>query len=185
MIDEGRYQNALAFATKKHAGQFRIGGLAYITHPVGVAGIVRQKGGDTDAVITALFHDLLEDTDATEEEIRELGNEKILHAVKLLTKRKNTVMRDYVDGIRKDRTAFLVKGADRLHNLRSAVCADNAFKRRYISETIDWYLDFLPEIPPAVKALAQTLDGPPGDLPFLSGPAEDGKTPNPQKTEKI
>ena len=107
MIDKKRYENALAFAAKKHEGQFRIGGLPYITHPVAVAGIVKEKGGDTDAVITALFHDLLEDTDATEEEILSFGNEKILHSVKLLTKQRNYVMKNYVEGIRKDATAFL------------------------------------------------------------------------------
>lgn len=175
MIDKKRYENALAFAAKKHDGQFRIGGLPYITHPVAVAEIVKEKGGDTDAVITALFHDLLEDTDATEEEILFFGNKKILHSVKLLTKPKNYVMQKYVEEIRKDNTAFLVKGADRLHNLRSAVCADTEFKRRYIYETIDWYLDFLPEIPSAVKELAQTLDVPLKDLPFIYEPIENWK----------
>lgn len=172
MKDLLRYEKALAFATKKHDGQFRIGGLPYITHPVAVAKIVEEKGGDDDAIITALFHDLLEDTDAAEEEILALGNEKILHSVKLLTKPKNYVMKDYVDGIRKDKTAFLVKGADRLHNLRCAVCADAEFKRRYIYETIDWYLDFMPEIPSAVKDLAKTLDVPLKDLPFLYEPID-------------
>lgn len=175
MTDKKRYEAALAFATKKHDGQYRIGGLPYITHPVAVAKIVREKGGDTDAVITALFHDLLEDTDATEEEILSLGNERILRSVKLLTKTKGYVMKDYVDAIRKDETAFLVKGADRLHNLRSAICADADFKRRYIYETIDWYLDFMPEIPSAVKNLAQTLSVPLKDLPFLYEPIEDWK----------
>ena len=47
-----------------------------------------------------------------------------------------------------------------LHNLRCAVAADEEFKRRYILESIDWYLDFSPEIPRAVKALADTLDDP-------------------------
>lgn len=175
MIDKKRYENALAFAAKKHEGQFRIGGLPYITHPVAVAEIVKEKGGDTDAVITALFHDLLEDTDATEEEILSLGNKKILHSVKLLTKQRNYVMKNYVEGIRKDAAAFLVKAADRLHNLRSAVCADTEFKRRYIYETIDWYLDFLPEIPSAVKELAQTLDVPLKDLPLIYEPIENWK----------
>ena len=160
MIDKKRYENALAFAAKKHEGQFRIGGLPYITHPVAVAEIVKEKGGDTDA---------------TEEEILFFGNKKILHSVKLLTKQSNYVMKNYVEGIRKDATAFLVKGADRLHNLRSAVCADTEFKRRYIYETIDWYLDFLPEIPSAVKELAQTLDVPLKDLPFIYEPIENWK----------
>lgn len=158
MIDECRYEIALEYASKKHEGQLRIGGIPYITHPVVVAEIVREMGGDTDDVITALFHDLLEDTDATEEEILQLGNEKILHSVKLLTKQKNYVMSDYVEGIKSDRTAYLVKGADRLHNLRSAVCASPAFKRKYILETEKWYLDFMPEIPDALENLKKTLD---------------------------
>ncbi|MGN1104257.1 MAG: HD domain-containing protein [Candidatus Coproplasma sp.] len=175
MIDRERYNHALAFATQKHEGQFRIGGLEYITHPVSVAQIVIEKGGDTDAAIAALFHDLLEDTDATEEEILRFGNRKVLDCVKLLTKTKGYVMKDYVEAIRADKTAFLVKGADRLHNLRSALVASTEFKRRYIYETIDWYLDFLPEIPLAVKALAQSLDTPLVDLPFIYEPIEKWK----------
>ncbi len=165
-----RYERALAFATKKHEGQYRIGGLPYISHPVAVAEIVRQKGGDADAIITALFHDLLEDTDATEEEILFYGNPKILRSVQLLTKTKGYVMQDYVNAIRSDPTAFLVKGADRLHNLRCALVADAQFRRKYVYETIDWYLDFLPEIPSAVKDLAQSLDIPLAELPFSYAP---------------
>ena len=88
MTDEERYDNALRFAAEKHKGQFRIGGDEYITHPMAVAEIVRQNGYGIDVQIAALFHDLLEDTDATESEILKFGNEEILKAVKLLTKQK-------------------------------------------------------------------------------------------------
>ena len=60
--------------------------------------------------------------------------------------------------------AFAVKAADRLHNLRSAFVADTDFKRRYILESIEWYLDFSPEIPKAVKALSDSLDMPIYDI---------------------
>ncbi|MDD6203717.1 MAG: HD domain-containing protein [Firmicutes bacterium] len=173
--DEKKYNAALKYARLKHEGQFRIGGLPYITHPVAVAQIVRSKGGDTDAQITALFHDLLEDTDASEEDILRLGNRHILSCVKLLTKTKGYVMADYVADIKSDKTARLVKGADRLHNLRSAVCADNEFKRRYILETVDWYLDLDREIPAAVKALAESMDKPLAELPFLYEPIDTWK----------
>ena len=53
-----------------------------------------------------------------------------------------------------------VKAADRLHNLRCAVEASQDFRRRYILESIDWYMDFSPEIPKAVRALILTLDSP-------------------------
>ena len=140
-----------------------------------VAEIVREKGFGTDTQIAALFHDLLEDTDATEEDILSYGNEDILFAVKLLTKQKGYVMADYVAAIRKNAMAFAVKGADRLHNLRCALVCDTDFKRRYIFETVDWYLDFAPEIPAAVKRLAKSLDKPIAELPFLYEPVESWK----------
>lgn len=175
MTDEERYDNALRFAAEKHKGQFRIGGAEYITHPMAVAEIVKRQGYGIDVQIAALFHDLLEDTDATENEILALSNENVLEAVKLLTKQKGYVMESYVSAIRKNEMAFSVKGADRLHNLRCAFACDEDFKRRYILETVDWYLDFSPEIPKAVKKLAQSLDKPIADLPFLYEPVETWK----------
>ena len=63
--------------------------------------------------------------------------------------------------------AFAVKAADRLHNLECAVMTGVEFKRRYILETIDWYLDFSPEIKRAVKRLVESLDHPIAELSFL------------------
>lgn len=175
MTDEERYDNALRFAAEKHKGQFRIGGDEYITHPMAVAEIVKRQGYGIDVQIAALFHDLLEDTDATESEILFYGNAEILKAVKLLTKQKGYDMAEYVAGIRQNKTAFAVKAADRLHNLRCALVTDTEFKRKYIFETVDWYLDFSPEIPKAVKKLAESLDTPLAELPFLYEPIETWK----------
>lgn len=155
MSDNERYTMALEYATQKHSGQYRIGGEEYITHPVAVAEIVRNKGYGTDYQITALFHDLLEDTDATERELRANGaNDEIVEAVRLLTKHDDCAMRDYVGAIRHNNMAFVVKNADRLHNLRSAFCTSEEFKRQYITETREWYLDFSDEIREAVSLLS-------------------------------
>ena len=175
MSDEERYEKALSFATQKHKGQYRVGGAEYITHPMAVAEIVREKGKNIDCQIAALFHDLLEDTDAKESEILAYGNEGILKAVKLLTKQKGYDMAEYVAGIRQNEMAFAVKAADRLHNLRCALVTDTEFKRKYIFETVDWYLNFSPEIPKAVKALAESMDTPLAELPFLYEPIETWK----------
>lgn len=175
MTDSEKYNRALEFATKKHNGQFRQGGDPYITHPIAVSEYVKAKGFGVDYQIAGLFHDLLEDTDATEQEILQYGNEQILTAVKLLTKVKPYNMAEYVGNIKNNPIAFQVKESDRLHNLRSAFCTSTEFKRKYILETIDWYLDFSKEIKIAVKELAQSLDEPMTELPFLYEPIESWK----------
>ena len=166
---------ALEFAKAKHKGQKRIGGDDYITHPITVSEIVKNQGFDENYQITALFHDLLEDTDTTEEEILKYGNQEILESVKLLTKKKGYDMAEYIAAIKQNPIAFAVKAADRLHNLNCAMVTDEEFKRKYILETVDWYLDFSPEIRKAVKRLAQSLKTQMAELSFLYEPIESWK----------
>lgn len=166
---------ALEFAKAKHKGQKRIGGDDYITHPMAVSEIVKNQGFDENYQITALFHDLLEDTDATQEEILQYGNPKILEAVILLTKHKGYDMAEYVNAIKQNPIAYAVKTADRLHNLQCAIIADEEFKRKYILETAHWYLDFSLEIRKAVKRLAESLETPMAELSFLYEPIESWK----------
>ena len=172
MTDEERYKAALRFATEKHSGQYRKGGEPYVTHPIAVSEMLKEKGYGIDYLIAGLFHDMLEDTSATEAEIEALGGAKVLEAVKLLTKKKGYVMSEYVAGIRANPIAFAVKAADRLHNLQSAFVASEDFRRRYILESIDWYMDFSPEIPKAVKALAESLSTPMYGLDLNYHPVE-------------
>ena len=169
------YRLALEFAKAKHKGQKRIGGDDYITHPIAVSQIVKNQGFDEIYQIAALFHDLLEDTDATEEEILKYGNQKILEAVILLTKKKGYDMAEYVGSIKQNPIAFAVKAADRLHNLQCAIVTDEEFKRKYILETARWYLDFSPDIRKAVKRLAESLETTMVDLSFLYEPIESWK----------
>ena len=138
VYDQALYEKAYEFAKEKHGTQKRIGGAPYITHPVAVA-------------------DLLEDTNATEDEIRSIAGEEVLQAVKLLTKEKGYDMQTYVTRIRQNPIAYAVKGADRLHNLRTASCTSRHFRQKYITETETWYLSFRPDIPQEVEKLKQTL----------------------------
>ena len=175
MADDEKLQFALEFAMDKHKGQKRIGGDDYITHPIAVCEIVKSQGLDENYQIAALFHDLLEDTDATEEEIIEYGNLEILEAVKLLTKEKGYDMAEYIGAIKQNPIAFAVKASDRLHNLQCAIVTDEEFKRKYILETVDWYMDFSLEIRKAVKRLAESLKTPIVELSFLYEPIETWK----------
>lgn len=151
-------KEALAFATQKHDGQTRRGGLAYITHPVAVAELLESRGFDERYVLAGIFHDLLEDTDATEAEILALSSEEVLSAVKLLTKRGGYVMSEYMAGIVANPIAREVKVADRIHNLSCAHECSEEFKVRYIKESIDWYLDLSPEIARVTSKLIETLN---------------------------
>ena len=83
VYDQALYEKAYEFAKEKHGTQKRIGGAPYITHPLAVADILKKDGYDIEYQIVALFHDLLEDTDATEDEIRSIAGEEVLQAVKL------------------------------------------------------------------------------------------------------
>lgn len=165
-------ERALAFATEKHKGQKRIGGEDYITHPIAVCEMVKEQGYNQTYQITALFHDLLEDTSTTEEEILKLGSREILNAVKILTKPKNYDMEKYVGAIKNNEIAFVVKAADRLHNLQSAFSTNATFKRKYILETVNWYLDFSLEIKKEVKKLAESLEEKMLEVSFLYDPIE-------------
>ena len=175
MDDSESLQLALEFAKAKHKGQKRKGGDDYITHPIAVSEIIKSQGLDENYQIAALFHDLLEDTDATEEEILKYGNQEILEAVILLTKKKGYDMAEYINAIKQNPIAYAVKAADRLHNLDCAIVTDENFKRKYILETVDWYLDFSPEIRKAVKRLAESLKTPMAELSFLYEPIESWK----------
>ena len=148
---EDMYREALEYAKKKHEGQFRIGGAPFITHPIAVAEILQKDGYQTEYQIAGIFHDLLEDTDALEQDILEIGGEDVLNAVKLVTKE------NYIAGIKTNSMAYAVKGADRLHNLQSAICANEKFRKKYIRETLDWYMKFRPEIPEVVAELIESL----------------------------
>lgn len=169
-------KKAEQLARERHEGQFRVGGEPYVTHPIAVAQIVKDWGLGEDYQATALFHDLLEDTDATEDEILRIGGKRVLHSVKLLTKQKGYVMEQYVSAILSDPMARAVKAADRLHNLRCATVTDDTFKMRYIFESVDWYLDLCAEIPEAIRALASSLSAPSDRLEFLSRPVSEWRS---------
>lgn len=103
-------------ATKAHEGQFRKGGeIPYITHPQRVA---KRVEGDLEAQAVAWLHDVLEDTDVTEEELRASGiPENVIEAVKALTKSKEIPYPEYLEKVRANELAKKVKIQDMLDNL--------------------------------------------------------------------
>lgn len=134
-------EDYVEFIKEKHSGQKRIQGTPYYLHPLEVSKMLARKGFSEEYQIVGLFHDLLEDTATTYEEILEISNSDIAEAVKLLTKEKEYVMSEYIGAIKQNQIAKMVKLADRIHNLSEAHLASKNFQKKYIQETEEWFLD--------------------------------------------
>lgn len=131
--DEGkvRIQKAFEFANNAHAGVKRKSGEPYIIHPLAVAKIVVEEIGlSATSIISALLHDVVEDTDYTLEDIANLFGDKVASIVDGLTKLSDefTPQQDskQANNFRKmlmtlsdDVRVILIKLADRLHNMRT------------------------------------------------------------------
>ncbi|MGA1623174.1 MAG: HD domain-containing protein, partial [Synechocystis sp.] len=77
---------AFSFAYELHAGQRRKSGEPYIAHPVAVAGLLRDLGGDEAMIAAGFLHDVVEDTDVTIEQIQDLFGEETANLVEGVTK---------------------------------------------------------------------------------------------------
>lgn len=141
MNDVEKLANAENFMILKHTGQFRKTGEPYYVHPLSVSYILKRYGFDIDYQIAGLFHDLLEDTSATEEEIIRYGSKEIAVTVKLLTKYKGYIMLEYINNISQHIMAKNTKLADRLDNLdpKTFKTLDWKFRNKYIIETEEYY----------------------------------------------
>ncbi|GEM_PF-3313511 len=173
------YDEAVRYATMMHEGQNRIGGEPYVTHPLAVAEILKKKGFPIEYRIAAVFHDLLEDTEAEDDVIMAYGGQEVLKAVKLMTKEYNYNMADYIERIKANPITMNVKAADRLHNLSTAGVTDWRFKKRYVEETKKWFYDF-PGWEDEIKAINESLEK---TIPeeYRSKPEEEAKKGLPLK----
>ncbi|MGQ8336542.1 RelA/SpoT family protein [Sunxiuqinia sp. A32] len=131
--DEGkeRIQKAFEFANSAHAGVKRKSGEPYIIHPLAVAHIVSSEIGlGATSIISAILHDVVEDTDYTLEDIENLFGEKVSKVVDGLTKlsdeitsthdsKQATNFRKMLMTLSDDVRVILIKLADRLHNMRT------------------------------------------------------------------
>lgn len=106
-------KKALKLSFEAHKDQTDKSGMPYVYHPFHLA----EQMGTEDTVIVALLHDVVEDTDHTLEEIREMGfPEQVLEALALMTHDKSVPYMDYVARIKKNPIAKAVKLADLRHN---------------------------------------------------------------------
>ncbi|MBW2526064.1 MAG: HD domain-containing protein [Deltaproteobacteria bacterium] len=123
-----RFESALMYACMLHYGQIRKGnGCPYITHPLAVAALVAEYGGDENQVIAALLHDVLEDCDVTTDALVERYGQDVADMVVACsdtTSRPKPPWRPRKEAYLKrlatiDGRAKLVITADKLHNIQS------------------------------------------------------------------
>ncbi len=146
-----RVDRAFRFADVAHIGQFRSSGAPYITHPIAVTEICADWHLDSDAIMSALLHDVIEDQDVSKQNIQELFGDTVAGLVDGLTKldqlhfkskaeRQAESFRKMLLAMSKDVRVILVKLADRLHNMRTLGAVSQEKKTRVARETIEVYV---------------------------------------------
>ena len=143
-------EQAIAYANDKHSTQKRKDGSPYIIHPLAVAEIVAEMGLDIDAVLGAILHDCIEDTDASYDEIARLFGQPVAELVEGVTKltranfssseeRQMENLRKMFMAMSKDIRVVLIKIADRLHNMRTMQYQTPEKQISKCRETMDIY----------------------------------------------
>ena len=149
-VDMALIDRAVEYADVKHQHQKRKDGSPYIIHPLAVAEIVCEMGLDIDAILGALLHDCIEDTDASHEEIEKIFGATVAELVEGVTKltRANfsTSEQAQMENLRKmfmamskDIRVVLIKIADRLHNMRTMQYQTPEKQIKKCRETMDIY----------------------------------------------
>jgi len=141
---------AYVYAMKMHGSQLRASGDPYFAHPIQVAGILTDYKLDTATIVTALLHDVVEDTSATRDDIAEMFGEEVAVLVEGVTKlsrlelqaehtRQAENLRKFILAISRDVRVLLVKLADRLHNMRTLKYVKPEKRERISRETLEVY----------------------------------------------
>lgn len=146
-----RITKAFNFANQAHAGVKRRSGEPYIMHPLAVSRIVcREMGLGSTSICSALLHDVVEDTEYTVEDIKNMFGEKIAQIVDGLTKISGGIFGEQAsaqaENFRKllltmsdDIRVILIKIADRLHNMRTLGSMLPAKQFKIAGETLYLY----------------------------------------------
>ena len=148
--DMALINRAVEYANEKHKVQKRKDGSPYIIHPLAVAQIVAEMGLDCDAILGALLHDCIEDTDASHEDIEKIFGPTVAELVEGVTKltRANFSsseqaqmenLRKMFMAMSKDIRVVLIKIADRLHNMRTMQYQTPEKQIQKCKETMDVY----------------------------------------------
>ena len=148
--DLGIIERAYIYTARVHEGQVRLSGEPYLSHPLEVAGILTDMRLDVISVAAGFLHDVIEDTNASPEEIEKLFGPEILHIVSGVTKlsslsfhssraRQAESLRKMILAMADDIRVILIKLADRLHNMRTLQFHKANKRKKIARETLDIY----------------------------------------------
>lgn len=156
-IDDNRLRQAFELALTAHAGQERMDGTPYITHPLEVAELCVDLNLDEDAIIAAILHDVVEDTSVRLNQIKQLFGPDVTKMVENLTKIKHidffarftgrnpastqasNLQRLFV-AMTTDLRVIMIKLADRLHNMKTMGLMPEHKRQRIGRETLEFYI---------------------------------------------
>ena len=148
--DVRRVLRAYEFAHRGHEGQLRHSGEPYITHPVAVTHILADMHMDSEGLMAALLHDVIEDTPVTRGQLSRRFGRKVSALVDGVSKLSEIEFSSRAEqqaenfqkmalAMSRDIRVVLVKLADRLHNMRTLGVLPPKKRRRIARETLDIY----------------------------------------------
>ncbi|MGN0551489.1 MAG: RelA/SpoT family protein [Acutalibacteraceae bacterium] len=158
---------AYKLALDAHGDQRRVSGVPYILHPTSVACILVDLGMDTESVVAALLHDVVEDTDVTLDEIRKEFGEEIALLIDGVTKLRKIPFSSrelqQAENVRKmliamsaDIRVIIIKLADRLHNMRTISCMPEQKRRDKALENMEIFAPIAHRL--GIRALKEEME---------------------------
>ena len=148
--DLGLIQSAYEFAAGKHAEQKRLSGEPFVSHPLAVATIAAEVKLDVASIVTALLHDVVEDTATPLDEVRDKFGPEVAELVDGMTKvskitfqsraeKQAENFRKMIIAMSHDIRVVLIKLADRLHNMRTLDSLSRERQSEISRETLEIY----------------------------------------------
>ena len=141
---------AYEYSNKAHEGQKRFSGEPYIIHPLSVADILIDLNMDQESIITALLHDVVEDTSASLKDIEKRFGKKVAFLLDGVTKisrmnfrsayhKQSENIRKMIVAMGRDVRVILIKLADRLHNLQTLQYMPEDRQAAIANQTLEVY----------------------------------------------
>ena len=166
-LNKGEITRALEFAEMAHDGQKRKSGEPYIIHPVATAIILIDMGMDTETVVAALLHDVVEDTEVELSEVRQKFGDDVATLVDGVTKlgllpltsreeQQAENVRKMLLAMSQDIRVVVIKLADRLHNMRTIDYVGEQKQRDKSLETMEVYAPIAHRL--GIRAVKEELE---------------------------